>query len=225
METFTPVFLDTYNPLKAGSIDGTDEYPHDKAITRALQAKFRPNKYVLGKPECTVFIGRLGPNTTEETVAKSMKEFGTIVNAKLVTDVVTGFSKCYCFVEYEEAYQARSAVRNGHRMTIDDHEVLVEQEKCRLLKGWIPRRLGGGLGGKRESGQLRFGGKDRPFRRPIIQQNTVSEVQVSSTGYSMKRHRSRSRENNRNRSRSRERQKHRSSESERHRDRGYHKRR
>jgi len=37
-----------------------------------------------------------------------------------------------------------------------------------LLPGWIPRRLGGGFGGKKESGQLRFGGKDRPFRKPII---------------------------------------------------------
>lgn len=28
--------------------------------------------------------------------------------------------------------------------------------------------LGGGLGGKKESGQLRFGGKDRPFKKPIL---------------------------------------------------------
>lgn len=37
----------------------------------------------------------------------------------------------------------------------------------RLLKGWKPRRLGGGFGGKKESGQLRFGGRDRPFKKPI----------------------------------------------------------
>ena len=27
--------------------------------------------------------------------------------------------------------------------------------------------LGGGLGGHKESGQLRFGGRDRPFRKPM----------------------------------------------------------
>lgn len=27
---------------------------------------------------------------------------------------------------------------------------------------------GGGFGGKKESGQLRFGGRDRPFKRPIV---------------------------------------------------------
>lgn len=37
----------------------------------------------------------------------------------------------------------------------------------RLLKGWKPRRLGGGFAGKKESGQLRFGGRDRPFKKPI----------------------------------------------------------
>jgi len=26
---------------------------------------------------------------------------------------------------------------------------------------------GGGLGGRKESGQLRFGGRDRPFRAPL----------------------------------------------------------
>lgn len=34
------------------------------------------------------------------------------------------------------------------------------------MKDWIPRRLGGGFGGKKESGQLRFGARDRPFKQP-----------------------------------------------------------
>ena len=29
-------------------------------------------------------------------------------------------------------------------------------------------RAGGGLGGRKESGQLRFGGRDRPFRAPLM---------------------------------------------------------
>lgn len=69
-----------------------------------------------------------------------------------------------------------------------------------LYTEWIPRRFGGGFGGKKESGQLRFGGKDRPFRKPIslqrIQQS-MSTSSVSSTsdrsGYKSSRHRSRSR--------------------------------
>ncbi|KAK0055272.1 U11/U12 small nuclear ribonucleoprotein 35 kDa protein [Biomphalaria pfeifferi] len=168
MEAFTPVFLDLYDPLKAGSIDGTDEYPHDRAISRAMGSTYKPNRYVQGIPECTVFIGRLSPNSTEESIKKVMKQYGSIVRARVVKDIITGFSKCYAFVEFGDEYQARNAVRSGNKTLIDDFEVLVDLEKERTLKGWIPRRLGGGLGGKRESGQLRFGGKDRPFRRPIL---------------------------------------------------------
>lgn len=191
MESFSPVFVDVYDPLKAGSIDGTDEFPHDKAITRAMVAHYKPNKFVKGDPECTLFIGRLSPHTTEETVRKSLKQFGKIDCIRLIKDIVTGSSKCYCFVEFEDAYQARTAVRNGHKMIIDDHEVLVEFEKERTLKRWIPRRLGGGIGGKRESGQLRFGGKDRPFRRPILRPD-IDQGKLDKNSSSDRRRRSRS---------------------------------
>lgn len=50
-------------------------------------------------------------------------------------------------------------------MVIDGTKILVEHERERIMKGWIPRRLGGGLGGKKESRQLRFGGRDKPFMR------------------------------------------------------------
>ncbi|CAL1544968.1 unnamed protein product [Lymnaea stagnalis] len=183
MESYSPVFVDAYNPLQAGSIDGTDEYPHDKAISRAMISTYKPNKFVIGDPECTVFVGHLSPLTTDEIIIRSMKQYGTVVRARVVKDIVTGFSKCYAFVEFTEPYEARNAVRSGNKTTIDDHEVLMEMEKERTLRGWIPRRLGGGLGGKRESGQLRFGGKDRPFRKPILRANVENIVSDNMVNY------------------------------------------
>lgn len=53
-----------YDPLKAGSIDGTDSQPHDRAIMRAQNADYKPNKNVKGDPECTIFVARLHPKTT-----------------------------------------------------------------------------------------------------------------------------------------------------------------
>ncbi|XP_031123261.1 U11/U12 small nuclear ribonucleoprotein 35 kDa protein isoform X1 [Ipomoea triloba] len=58
---------------------------------------------------------------------------------------------------------------DAHHKIIDDSEIIVDYNRQRLMPGWIPRRLGGGLGGKKESGQLRFGGRDRPFRAPLRQ--------------------------------------------------------
>jgi U11/U12 small nuclear ribonucleoprotein SNRNP35 len=87
-----------------------------------------------------------------------------------------------------------SALQDAHHSMIDDCEIMVDYNRQQLMAGWIPRRLGqlkilssetqvtfidqfciiiiffrtgGGLGGKKESGQLRFGGREKPFRAPL----------------------------------------------------------
>ncbi|XP_022094105.1 U11/U12 small nuclear ribonucleoprotein 35 kDa protein-like isoform X2 [Acanthaster planci] len=160
--------LRVYCPLKAGSIDGTDTRPHDKAIERAMKAIYKPNKAVQGDPDCTLFIGRLDSSTSEHTLSKIFSKYGDIVHVRVVRDIVTGMSKRYAFIEYSKERYASRARRDANRLAIDGSEILVEYECERILPKWIPRRLGGGFGGKKESGQLRFGGSDRPFRRPII---------------------------------------------------------
>ncbi|XP_042985902.1 U11/U12 small nuclear ribonucleoprotein 35 kDa protein isoform X3 [Carya illinoinensis] len=125
-------YAESYHPIQAGSIDGTDILPHDNAVYRAhlcssagLYDPFGDPK-VIGDPYCTVFVGRLSHLTTEETLRK-----------------------------------------DAHHSIIDDCEIIVDCNRQRLMPGWIPRRLGGGLGGKKESGQLRFGGREKPFRAPL----------------------------------------------------------
>lgn len=85
----------------------------------------------------------------------------------MVRDIVTGFPKGYAFIEYESQQGAEDAYRRAYRMTLDGQVIFVDFECERLLKGWKPRRLGGGFAGRKESGQLRFGGRDRPFAKPI----------------------------------------------------------
>ena len=166
-EGWSPI-ASRYSPLKAGSIDGTDQEPHDHAIIRALNAKYRPNKGVVGNPVCTIFVAKLHPNTTEETISDTFSKYGDIKRVRLVRDIVTGYSKCYAFVEYVNQKCAFHAHRDAYKIYIDGQEIFLDFEKERTLEGWVPRRYGGGLGGKKESGQLRFGGRDRPFRKPIV---------------------------------------------------------
>lgn len=166
MNDWNPIAKE-YNPLKAGSIDGTDVDPHDRAVFRAMYARYKPNKGVLGDPLLTIFVARLNPLTTEDKLHEVFSKFGDIHRLRLVRDIVTGFSKGYAFVEYKEERSVCRAWREGNKLVVDQHEVFVDMEQERALKGWVPRRLGGGLGGKKESGQLRFGGRDRPFRKPI----------------------------------------------------------
>lgn len=167
MSEWSPISTGIYDPLKAGSIDATDTEPHDHGIIRAMKAKYKPNKDVVGDPHKTVFVARLNPKTDESTIERVFTKHGVIKRLRLVRDIITGFSRCYAFVEYEEHIGADLACRRANKLEIDGCEIFVDYECERVLKGWIPRRLGGGFGGKKESGQLRFGGKDRPFRKPI----------------------------------------------------------
>ncbi|XP_030536511.1 U11/U12 small nuclear ribonucleoprotein 35 kDa protein [Rhodamnia argentea] len=166
-------YAESYHPIQAGSIDGTDVLPHDNAVYRAhlcssagLYDPFGDPK-VSGDPYCTLFVGRLSHFTSEDTLRKAMSKYGRVKNLRLVRHIVTGASRGYAFVEYETEREMRHAYKDAHHSFIDDSEIMVDYNRQQLMPGWIPRRLGGGLGGKKESGQLRFGGRERPFRAPL----------------------------------------------------------
>lgn len=64
MQNWSPYAKD-YDPLKAGSIDGTDTEPHDKAVSRAMLMHYEPPHNLESKPERTIFVARFGPNITK----------------------------------------------------------------------------------------------------------------------------------------------------------------
>lgn len=59
-----------YDPIKNGSIDGTDVEPHDAGIVRALNSRYKSNYKAKGNPEHTIFVGRLSLDTTEDDLEK-----------------------------------------------------------------------------------------------------------------------------------------------------------
>ncbi|KAH9300799.1 hypothetical protein KI387_012382, partial [Taxus chinensis] len=166
-------YADSYHPIQAGSIDGTDITAHDNGVYRALLCAtaglYDPtgDPKVIGDPYCTVFVGHLSRTTTEESLEKEMSKYGQVKNLRLVRHIVTGASRGYAFVEYETDKEMRHAYEAAHHSIIDGSQVIVDYNRQQLMPGWIPRRLGGGLGGRKESGQLRFGGRERPFRAPL----------------------------------------------------------
>lgn len=85
----------------------------------------------------------------------------------MVRDIITGCSKRYAFVEYYYDEDFSSAFFGAHRMRLDDAQILVDFMREQTVPGWVPRRFGGGVGGKKPSGQMRFGGRDCPFRAPF----------------------------------------------------------
>lgn len=166
-------YAEAYHPIQAGSIDGTDTAPHDNAVYRALLCSsaglYDPfgDPKAIGDPYCTIFVGRLSHLTTEDALRKAMSKYGKVKNLRLVRHIVTGASRGYAFVEFETEREMRRAYKDAQHSYIDDSEIIVDYNRQQLMPGWIPRRLGGGLGGRKESGQLRFGGRERPFRAPL----------------------------------------------------------
>lgn len=158
-----------YVPLRAGSIDGCDGTPHDSGIVRAANAEYHAenDKKFCGEPLRTLFVGRLNLKTTEEVLLAVFERYGPVSSVRVVRDIVTGMSRGYAFVTMKDDTAFQRAWRDAHRMFVDGSQILVEYEKERVVRGFVPRRLGGGLGGNKVSGQLRFGGRERPFKQAL----------------------------------------------------------
>lgn len=163
-----------YDPLTAASTDGLNHgVIHDRAVLRADAASSRAtvcpsNRRSVSCCLRTLFVSRLSFRTTEEDLGKLFSQFGELKSVKLVRDVATRATMGYAFVEFADD---KSFLRAYHESSsssfrLDGRLLLVDCQRSGVMKGWIPRRLGGGLSGRKESGQLRFGGRERPFSLP-----------------------------------------------------------
>ncbi|KAK1295106.1 hypothetical protein QJS10_CPA16g00151 [Acorus calamus] len=132
-------YAESYHPIQAGSIDGTDILPHDNAIYRALLCSsaglYDPfgDPKVIGDPYCTLFVGQLSCLTDEETFRKAMSRYGRVKNLRLVRHIVTGASRGYAFIEYETEKEMRRAYEEAHHSFIDDSEIIVDFNRQQLM--------------------------------------------------------------------------------------------
>jgi len=108
----------------------------------------------------TLFVGRLAYEVTERKLLREFESYGPVKDVKLVTgkipdDDQNGKSRGYAFVEYEREDDMKQAYRGADGMRVEGREIVVDVERGHTVPNWLPRRLGGGLGG------TRIGGKDK----------------------------------------------------------------
>jgi U1 small nuclear ribonucleoprotein len=96
----------------------------------------------------TLFVGRLAYEVTERKLLREMEAFGPVKDIKLVVDK-EGKSKGRAFVEYENEEDMKRAYRAADGMKIEGRDIVVDVERGHTVPTWLPRRLGGGLGGTR----------------------------------------------------------------------------
>ncbi|XP_048847263.1 U1 small nuclear ribonucleoprotein 70 kDa-like [Brienomyrus brachyistius] len=121
----------------------------------------------------TLFVARVNHDTTESKLRREFEAYGPVKRIYIVYNKKTAKPRGYAFIEYEHERDMHSAYKHADGKKIDGRRVLVDVERGRTVKGWRPRRLGGGLGGTRRGGadvNIKHSGRDDASRydeRPL----------------------------------------------------------
>lgn len=156
----------------------------------AHQKKLEPTieKYRKHQKECggeyegmncynTLFVGRLAYEVAERKLLREMEAFGPVKDIRIIKDINdVQQSRGYAFVEYEHEEDMKRAYRAADGMKIEGRQIVVDVERGHTVPTWLPRRLGGGLGG------TRLGGKEINVTRPGRFDPNRPEAAPSSTG-------------------------------------------
>ncbi|GIY42351.1 u1 small nuclear ribonucleoprotein 70 kDa [Caerostris extrusa] len=123
-------------------------YKLEQDIAMWFPAK-NPNATV--DPYKTLFVARVNYDTSEAKLRREFEMYGPVKKIGLVHDLDRK-PRGYAFIEYDRERDMRSAYKHADGKKIEGKRVLVDVERGRTIKGWLPRRLGGGLGGTRRGG-------------------------------------------------------------------------
>jgi len=102
-----------------------------------------------------VFCGGLAWATDDVGLQMAMTEFGTVKEAKVVTDRDTGKSRGFGFVTFEEEADAEAAI-TAATIQLDGRTVRIDQANDRPSRGGGGGGGGGGRGGGRGRGGDRY---------------------------------------------------------------------
>ncbi|OAF69911.1 hypothetical protein A3Q56_02274 [Intoshia linei] len=98
-------------------------------------------------PYKTLFVARLSYKLKESDIKHEFEAYGKIKRIRLIK-TLENKPRGYCFIEYERERDMKNAYKRADGKKINGRRILVDYERGRTVKGWRPRRLGGGLGGE-----------------------------------------------------------------------------
>eukprot|EP00047_Mylnosiga_fluctuans_P018952 m.76800 g.76800 ORF g.76800 m.76800 type:complete len:249 (+) comp7892_c2_seq2:33-779(+) len=112
----------------------------------------------------TLFVGRLNYDVSETKLRREFEVYGAIKKISMVFDKA-GKPRGYAFVEFENERDMQTAYRKADGIKIEGRRIVVDVERGRTVKTFLPRRLGGGLGGTRRGPPAvcdRTSGREQP---------------------------------------------------------------
>ena len=98
--------------------------------------------------EKRLYIGNLPFDTTEDDLHQMFSAHGQIVSVKLITDMETGRSRGFGFVEMASKEEADAAIAALNGKEVDGRALKVNEAKPREDRGGFGGGGGGGRGGR-----------------------------------------------------------------------------
>ncbi|KAL9623460.1 MAG: hypothetical protein Q9160_002353 [Pyrenula sp. 1 TL-2023] len=149
---------DDYEPTESW-LQRKDRLKQEKKerVTKVMSEGFdgykpQEDPQIRGDAFKTLFISRLSYDVKENDLEREFGRFGPIERIRIVkNDNEKNQKKThrgYAFIVYEREKDMKAAYKETDGIRIKDRRVLVDVERGRTVKGWKPRRFGGGLGGR-----------------------------------------------------------------------------
>src|SRR5262245_51303667 len=113
--------------------------------------------------EKRLYVGNLPFDTSEDDLHQLFSAHGTIVSAKLITDMETGRSRGFGFVEMSTEDEAKAAIEKMNKAKVGTRELTVNEARPRPQRSSGGNR-GGGYGGGYGGGRGNGGGYGRSSR-------------------------------------------------------------
>jgi RNA recognition motif-containing protein len=100
--------------------------------------------------EKRLYVGNLPFDTSEDDLHQLFSAHGQIVSAKLITDMETGRSRGFGFVEMSTEDEAKAAIDKMNKAKVGERELTVNEARPRPERaGGSGSRGGGSFGGGR----------------------------------------------------------------------------
>ncbi|KAG9239082.1 putative U1 small nuclear ribonucleoprotein 70 kDa like protein [Amylocarpus encephaloides] len=153
---------DDYNPTESwlqrkDRIKLEKKAKQEKLLTDGpMSYKPQEDQNIRGDAFKTLIVARLSYDATEQDLESEFGRFGPIERIRIVVDTHQDEKpnkkkknhRGYAFVVYEREKDMRAALENCDNLRIKDRRIKVDVERGRTVRGWKPRRFGGGLGGR-----------------------------------------------------------------------------
>ncbi|PSR95644.1 Glycine-rich RNA-binding protein [Actinidia chinensis var. chinensis] len=83
------------------------------------------------EPSTNLFVSGLSKRTTTEGLSEAFAKFGEVVNARVVTDRINGFSKGFGFVRYATVEEAAEGIKGMDGKFLDGWVIFAEYARPR----------------------------------------------------------------------------------------------